>query len=61
MKLAILAANGQIARIVLQAFFDGKINPGKVFTKSFSLDDIQDAYQAMDKREAIKSLLIISE
>lgn len=61
MKLAILAANGQIARIVLQAFLDDKINPGKVFTKSFSLDDIQDAYQAMDKREAIKSLLIISE
>lgn len=61
MKLAILAANGQIDRIVLQAVLDGKINPGKVFTKSFSLDDIQDAYQAMDKREAIKSLLIISE
>ena len=58
MKLAILAANGQIVRIVLQAVLDGKINPGKVFTKSFSLDDIQ---EAMDKREAIKSLLIISE
>lgn len=47
--------------ILLQAVLDGKINPGKVFTKSFSLDDIQSAYQAMDKREAIKSLLIVSE
>lgn len=47
--------------VLLQAVLDGKINPGKVFTKSFSLDDIQSAYQAMDKREAIKSLLIVSE
>lgn len=47
--------------VLLQAVLDGKINPGKVFTKSFSLDNIQDAYQAMDKREAIKSLLIVSE
>ena len=47
--------------VLLQAVLDGKINPGKVFTKSFSLDKIQDAYQAMDKCEAIKSLLIVSE
>lgn len=47
--------------VLLQAVLDGKINPGKVFTKSFSLDNIQDAYQAMDKREAIKSLLIVSK
>jgi hypothetical protein len=39
---------------LLQAVLDGKINPGKVFTKSFKLDDVQDAYAAMDKREAIK-------
>ncbi|WP_125588128.1 zinc-dependent alcohol dehydrogenase family protein [Companilactobacillus jidongensis] len=47
--------------ILLDAVLNGEINPGKVFTKRFDLDQIQDAYEAMDKREAIKSLLIISE
>lgn len=47
--------------ILLQAVLSGEINPGKVFTKSFSLDDIQAAYDAMDKREAIKSLLIVNQ
>ncbi|KRN78843.1 alcohol dehydrogenase [Fructilactobacillus lindneri DSM 20690 = JCM 11027] len=46
---------------LLQAVLDGKINPGKVFTKQFDLDHIQDAYEAMDKREAIKSLLIMDK
>lgn len=46
---------------LLDAVLTGKINPGKVFTKRFNLDDIQAAYEAMDKREAIKSLVIISE
>ena len=31
----------------------------KVFTKSFDLDQIQEAYEAMDKREAIKSYIIM--
>ncbi|WP_125712271.1 zinc-dependent alcohol dehydrogenase family protein [Companilactobacillus kedongensis] len=47
--------------ILLDAVLKGKINPGKVFTKRFALDDIQKAYEAMDKREAIKSLVIVSE
>lgn len=47
--------------ILLQAVLDGKINPGKVFTKSFDLDHIQEAYEAMSNREAIKSLLIVSD
>lgn len=45
---------------LLRAVLDGEINPGKVFTKRFSLDEIDDAYQAMDKREAIKSLVVMS-
>ncbi|EHO54262.1 alcohol dehydrogenase catalytic domain-containing protein [Lentilactobacillus kisonensis] len=45
--------------ILLQAVLDGKINSGKVFTKTFDLDHIEDAYEAMSNREAIKSLLII--
>ena len=44
---------------LLDTVLTGKINPGKVFTKSFSLDDVQAAYEAMDKREAIKSMLVI--
>lgn len=47
--------------ILLDAVLSGKINPGKVFTKRFDLDHIQDAYEAMDKRTAIKSLLIIDK
>ena len=46
---------------LLQAVLDGKINPGKVFTQRFKLDDVQAAYEAMDQRKAIKSLLIVSE
>ncbi|MGM0213090.1 zinc-dependent alcohol dehydrogenase family protein [Enterococcus sp. AZ109] len=47
--------------VLLDAVINGEISPGKVFTKQFALDDIQAAYEAMDKREAIKSLVIISE
>ncbi|WP_456298958.1 hypothetical protein [Limosilactobacillus viscerum] len=38
-----------------------KIHPGKVFTKRFKLDDIEKAYEAMDKRDAIKSLVIVDD
>lgn len=44
---------------LLKAVLDGEIHPGKVFTKSFALDDINAAYQAMANREAIKSLIVI--
>lgn len=47
--------------ILLDAVLKGEINPGKVFTQRFDLDHIQDAYEAMDKRTAIKSLLIIDK
>lgn len=47
--------------LLLDAVLTEKISPGKVFTKRFNLDDIQAAYEAMDKREAIKSLVIVSE
>jgi len=47
--------------ILLDAVLNGEINPGKVFTQRFDLDHIQDAYEAMDKRTAIKSLLIIEK
>lgn len=44
---------------LLKAVLDGDIHPGKVFTQSFKLDDIDAAYQAMDQRKAIKSLIIV--
>ncbi|MCI1986620.1 MAG: zinc-binding dehydrogenase [Lactobacillus sp.] len=46
-------------QVLLQAVLNGEINPGLVFTKTFKLDDIDAAYQAMDKREAIKSYVIV--
>lgn len=45
--------------VLLKAVLDGEIHPGKVFTKQFGLDEIDDAYQAMAKREAIKSLVVV--
>ena len=47
--------------LLLDEVLKGNINPGKVFTKRFDLDHIQDAYEAMDKREAIKSLIIVAD
>jgi len=47
--------------VLLDAVLKGDIHPGKVFTKRFTLDQIQAAYEAMDQREAIKSLLVISD
>ena len=43
----------QLMRDVLS----GSINPGRVFDFETSLDDIHSAYEAMDQRRAIKSLI----
>ena len=34
-----------------------EINPGKVFDLTLPLDQVADAYRAMDTRRAIKTLL----
>lgn len=47
--------------VLLDAVLKGEIDPGKVFTQTFSLDQIQDAYAAMDERRAIKSYLVVSD
>lgn len=57
----IASATGHDKRILLKAVLDGDINPGKVFTKRFDLDHIQAAYQAMDERKAIKSLIVVAD
>lgn len=46
--------DGLVARIL-----DGSIDPGMIFTADFDLDHVQDAYEAMDERRAIKSMLSI--
>lgn len=47
--------------ILLKEVLNGNINPGKIFTLRTTLDDIAEAYAAMDERRAIKSLLKISQ
>lgn len=46
---------------LLPDVLDGSINPGRVFDLETNLDDIAEAYAAMDERRAIKSLLKVSE
>ena len=45
--------------ILLKAVLDGEINPGKVFTQSYKLDDIDQAYKDMEARRTIKSMIVI--
>jgi threonine dehydrogenase-like Zn-dependent dehydrogenase len=42
---------------LLTDVLDGKVNPGKVFDRTISLDEVPDGYRAMDRREAIKVLI----
>ncbi|KAB8291505.1 zinc-dependent alcohol dehydrogenase family protein [Bifidobacterium avesanii] len=42
---------------LLDAVLNHEINPGRVFTAEYDLDHIQDAYEAMDQRKVIKSLI----
>ncbi len=47
--------------VLLPAVLEGRINPGKVFDMVTDLDHIQEAYQAMDQRRAVKVLLKVSD
>ncbi|MCB9638368.1 MAG: zinc-dependent alcohol dehydrogenase family protein [Myxococcales bacterium] len=42
---------------LMQLVLDEKINPGKVFDLTLPIDQVADAYKAMDDRRAIKALL----
>ncbi|TDU05923.1 threonine dehydrogenase-like Zn-dependent dehydrogenase [Streptomyces sp. 846.5] len=42
---------------LIQRVFEGRIDPGKVFDLTLPLDQVADAYKAMDERRAIKALL----
>ena len=45
-------------QILLKAVLDGDINPGSVFTSSYKLEDIDQAYKDMDERKTIKSMIV---
>jgi len=42
---------------LMPAVLDGTVNPGRVFDRTVSLDDVPDAYRAMDNREALKIMV----
>jgi threonine dehydrogenase-like Zn-dependent dehydrogenase len=42
---------------LIDLVWNGKINPGKVFDLTVPLEQVADAYRAMDERRAIKTLL----
>ncbi len=46
---------------LLERVLAGDIDPGLVFTLTTDLDDIAEAYAAMDERRAVKSLLRVSQ
>ncbi|MFB5519749.1 zinc-binding dehydrogenase [Enterococcus casseliflavus] len=46
--------------ILLKAVLDGTINPGRVFTQTYDLDDINQAYADMQERKTIKSKVVVS-
>lgn len=45
---------------LMEDVLNGRINPGRVFDFKTDLDNIAEAYAAMDERRAIKSLLRVS-
>jgi threonine dehydrogenase-like Zn-dependent dehydrogenase len=42
---------------LIERVWDGRINPGRVFDLTLPLDEVAEAYRAMDERRAIKVLL----
>jgi threonine dehydrogenase-like Zn-dependent dehydrogenase len=42
---------------LLPGVLDGTVNPGKVFDRTISLDEVPDGYRAMDNRESLKVLV----
>ena len=46
-------------KFLLKAVLDGDINPGRVFTSSYKLEDIDQAYKDMDERKTIKSMIVM--
>ena len=47
--------------VLLKAVLDGAIEPGKVFTQEYTLDEINAAYQDMADRKTIKAYVKVSD
>jgi threonine dehydrogenase-like Zn-dependent dehydrogenase len=43
---------------LVDRIWSGRIDPGKVFDMTLSLDEVAEGYRAMDERRAIKTLLV---
>lgn len=48
-------------QFLLKEVLDGNINPGRVFTQTYSLADINQAYQDMQNRKTIKAMVKVTE
>lgn len=46
--------------ILLKAVLDGQINPDKVFTQSYKLENIDQAYKDMADRKTIKAMIVMN-
>ena len=46
-------------QLLLKSVLDGDINPGRVFTSSYKLEEIDQAYKDMDERKTIKALIVL--
>jgi threonine dehydrogenase-like Zn-dependent dehydrogenase len=46
------------AERIIDLVWRRRINPGKVFDLTLPLDQVAEAYRAMDERRAIKALLL---
>ena len=42
---------------LLPEILEGRIEPGRVFDRVVSLDEVPDGYRAMNEREAIKVMI----
>ncbi|MFB7336188.1 alcohol dehydrogenase catalytic domain-containing protein [Streptomyces adustus] len=42
---------------LLPAVLDGSLEPGRVFDRTVTLDEVPDGYRAMDRREALKVMI----
>lgn len=45
----------------MPAILNGTVNPGKVFDRTIGLDEVPDAYRAMDDREALKVMIALQQ
>ncbi|PCR99475.1 zinc-dependent alcohol dehydrogenase family protein [Lactococcus fujiensis] len=57
----IASVTSDVKNLLLEKVLDGSIEPGRVFSQTYKLEEIQAAYVDMDQRRTIKSLLALSD